>query len=309
EQQRMLDAFAAQIALALERVHYVEIARDALVSMESERLRNSLLSAISHDLRTPLTTIVGFASMLAQAQEAKGAPSDDLVDAIHEEALRMTGLVTNLLDMARLQAGGVQVNRQWTPLEETVGAALRATKRLLERRSVSVRLAAGLPLLQLDAVLMERLFSNLLENAAKYTPAGSALSIGAEQIEDDGKPFVRVTIDDNGPGLPRGLEVRIFEKFTRGEKESATPGLGLGLSICRAIVDVHGGAMGALNRIARDGAVAGARFWFTVPVETPPIVREDVEPALPECIAPAALSISVSPGPPPSRNRTQASHD
>src|ERR1700730_5092577 len=97
EQQRMLDAFAAQIALALERVHYVEIARDALVSMESERLRNSLLSAISHDLRTPLTTIVGFASMLAQAQEAKGAPADDLVDAIHEEALRMTSLVTNLL--------------------------------------------------------------------------------------------------------------------------------------------------------------------------------------------------------------------
>jgi two-component system, OmpR family, sensor histidine kinase KdpD len=305
EQQRMLDAFAAQIALALERVHYVEIARDALVSMESERLRNSLLSAISHDLRTPLTTIVGFASMLAQAQEANGAPADELVDAIHEEALRMTGLVTNLLDMARLQAGGVQVNRQWTPLEETVGTALRATKRLLGPRPVSVRLAAGLPLLQLDAVLMERLFSNLLENAAKYTPAGTALSIGAEQIEgEDGKPFVRVTIDDNGPGLPRGLETRIFEKFTRGEKESATPGIGLGLSICRAIVDVHCGAMGALNRIARDGAVAGARFWFTVPVETPPIVREDAEPAPPESAAPAAPSTSVPPGVSPSPNQT-----
>jgi two-component system, OmpR family, sensor histidine kinase KdpD len=304
DQQRMLDAFAAQIALALERVHYVEIARDALVSMESERLRNSLLSAISHDLRTPLTTIVGFASMLAQAQEANGAPADNLVDAIHEEALRMTGLVTNLLDMARLQAGGVQVNRQWTPLEETVGAALRATKRLLERRPVSVRLAAGLPLLQLDAVLMERLFSNLLENAAKYTPAGSALSVGAVQIEEDGKPFVRVTIDDNGPGLPRGLETRIFEKFTRGEKESATPGIGLGLSICRAIVDVHGGAMGASNRIARDGVVAGARFWFTVPVETPPILREDVEPAPPESAVPAALSTSVPACASPSPIRT-----
>jgi two-component system sensor histidine kinase KdpD len=304
DQQRMLDAFAAQIALALERVHYVEIARDALVSMESERLRNSLLSAISHDLRTPLTTIVGFASMLAQAQEANGAPADNLVDAIHEEALRMTGLVTNLLDMARLQAGGVQVNRQWTPLEETVGAALRATKRLLERRPVSVRLAAGLPLLQLDAVLMERLFSNLLENAAKYTPPGSALSVGAVQIEEDGKPFVRVTIDDNGPGLPRGLETRIFEKFTRGEKESATPGIGLGLSICRAIVDVHGGAMGASNRIARDGVVAGARFWFTVPVETPPILREDVEPAPPESAVAAALSTSVPACTSPSPIRT-----
>ena len=135
EQQRMLDAFAAQIALALERVHYVDIARDALVNMESERLRNSLLSAISHDLRTPLTTIVGFSSMLAQGRKAHNEAHADaqgdgeLVDAIHEEALRMTGIVTNLLDMARLQAGSLQLNRQWTLLEETVGAALRACRR------------------------------------------------------------------------------------------------------------------------------------------------------------------------------------
>jgi two-component system, OmpR family, sensor histidine kinase KdpD len=148
-------------------------------------------------------------------------------------------------------------------------------------------------------VLMERLFSNLLENAAKYTSADTALSIGAEQIEgEDGKPYVRVTIDDNGPGLPRGLETRIFEKFTRGEKESATPGIGLGLSICRAIVDVHGGEMGASNRIARDGAVAGARFWFTVPVETPPIVQEDAEPS-----APSDPSAFVPPGVSPSPNQ------
>ena len=174
EQQRMLDAFAAQIALALERVHYVDIARDALVNMESERLRNSLLSAISHDLRTPLTTIVGFSSMLAQSRDddathAEAQPGDDLVEAIHEEALRMTGIVTNLLDMARLQAGSLQLNQQWTLLEETVGAALRACKRVLARHPVQVKLPADLPLLHLDAVLMERLFSNLFENAAKYT--------------------------------------------------------------------------------------------------------------------------------------------
>jgi two-component system, OmpR family, sensor histidine kinase KdpD len=279
EQQRMLDAFAAQIALALERVHYVDIARDALVNMESERLRNSLLSAISHDLRTPLTTIVGFSSMLAQSREGQPVPQagDDLVEAIHEEALRMTGIVTNLLDMARLQAGGLQLNRQWSLLEETVGAALRACKRLLARHPVQVKLPPDLPLLQLDAVLMERLFSNLFENAAKYTSADTPLVIGAKQIEEDGKPFVRVTVDDTGPGLPAGMEARVFEKFTRGEKESAKPGIGLGLAICRAIVDAHGGTIGAVNRVAADGHVEGARFWFTLPVESPPPAPEALE--------------------------------
>jgi len=292
EQQRMLDAFAAQIALALERVHYVEIARDALVNMESERLRNSLLSAISHDLRTPLTTIVGFSSMLANgraaAQGGDAAAAErfaqregELVDAIHDEALRMTGIVTNLLDMARLQAGSLQLKRQWSLLEETVGAALAACKRVLARHPARVSLPADLPLLQMDAVLMERLFTNLFENAAKYTPPDTPLDIGAERVTDDGlpygNPFVRVHVDDYGPGLPAGMETRIFDKFTRGEKESATPGIGLGLAICRAIVEAHGGRIGALNRTAPDGRVTGARFWFTLPVETPPAA-----PAVPD---------------------------
>jgi two-component system sensor histidine kinase KdpD len=276
EQKRMLDAFAAQIALALERVHYVEIARDALVSMESERLRNSLLSAISHDLRTPLTTIVGFASMLAEARGDTRSPANaELITAIHDESLRMTSIVTNLLDMARLQAGGLRLNRQWSLLEETVGAALRACRRVLNGRPVEVRLPSDLPFLQLDAVLMERLFSNLLENAAKYTPPGSKLVIGAESIEADGKPFVRVYIDDNGPGLPANMGDRVFEKFTRGEKESAKPGIGLGLSICRAIVQAHGGTIGANNRLDEslpDPQIQGARFWFTLPVDAAPPV-------------------------------------
>jgi len=279
EQQRMLDAFAAQIALALERVHYVDIARDALVNMESERLRNSLLSAISHDLRTPLTAIVGFSSMLAAQKDDKRdgtgtQQNGELVDAIHEEALRMTGIVTNLLDMARLQAGSLKLNRQWSLLEETVGSALRDCKRILARHPVQVSLPADLPLLQLDAVLMERLFANLFENAAKYVPPDTPLMIGAQLIDDNGNPFVRVTVDDVGPGLPPGMETRIFEKFTRGEKESATPGIGLGLAICRAIAEAHGGKIGAANRVANDGRVEGARFWFTLPVETPPEVPD-----------------------------------
>ncbi|HZZ10385.1 MAG TPA: DUF4118 domain-containing protein [Paraburkholderia sp.] len=291
EQQRMLDAFAAQIALALERVHYVDIARDALVNMESERLRNSLLSAISHDLRTPLTTIVGFSSMLAQSRERQSPgqaaqagqagqsaqPDDELVTAIHEEALRMTGIVTNLLDMARLQAGSLHLNQQWTLLEETVGAALRACKRVLAGHPVQVKLPADLPLLHLDAVLMERLFSNLFENAAKYTAPQTPLTIGAQQIDADGASFVRVSVDDSGPGLPAGMEARVFEKFTRGEKESAQPGIGLGLAICRAIVEAHGGTIGALNRVSADGRVDGARFWFTLPVQTPPDAPDPLE--------------------------------
>ncbi|PXW22680.1 two-component system, OmpR family, sensor histidine kinase KdpD [Paraburkholderia caballeronis] len=297
-QQRMLDAFAAQIALALERVHYVDVARDALVGIESERLRNSLLSAISHDLRTPLTTIVGFASMLARTRDAAkaganpaaGADADadadeqtgELVDAIHEEALRMTGIVTNLLDMARLQSGSVKLNRQWTPLEETVGAALAACRRVLAAHPVRVALEPGLPLLNVDAVLMERLFANLLENAAKYTPPGTPVEIGARRVvDDDGRAFVRVAIDDRGPGLPPGMEARVFDKFTRGDAESAQPGIGLGLAICRAIVDAHGGTIGAAgvgaaSIGAADGRAEGASFWFTLPVGTPPPLPLDV---------------------------------
>ncbi|SPB18865.1 two-component system, sensor kinase protein KdpD [Caballeronia novacaledonica] len=267
EQQRMIETFAAQIALAIERVHYVEIAQDALVNMESERMRNSLLSAISHDLRTPLTSIVGFASIL---EEQGVARSRELVHAIHEEALRMSGLVTNLLDMARLQAGAIRLNRQWSMLEETVGAALAGLKRTLAGRRVQTRIPPELPLLQLDAVLMDRLFANLLENVAKYTPKGTDIQISAREEELSGERFVRVSIDDRGPGIQPALQTRLFEKFTRGEKESAQSGVGLGLAICRAIVEAHGGQIGAENRI-EDGRVAGARFWFTLPVDgTPP---------------------------------------
>ena len=174
---------------------------------------------------------------------------------------------------------------------EAVGAALRACKRTLAQRAVSVALPSDLPLLQLDAVLMERLFANLFENAAKYTPAATPLSIGARRVEEDGKPFVRVTVDDAGPGLPQGMETRIFEKFTRGEKESATPGIGLGLAICRAIVEAHGGTIGAENRLGDAAQVVGARFWFTLPVETQPAAvaeppEEPEEPDAPDAPEP-----------------------
>jgi two-component system, OmpR family, sensor histidine kinase KdpD len=281
EQRRMIETFASQIALALERVHYVEIAQDALVSMESERLRNSLLSAISHDLRTPLTSIVGFASMLAEGpggDERRGPQAQELAEAIHDEALRMTGLVTNLLDMARLQDGSMRLNRQWSSIEEVIGSALSGCRRMLAGRAIETRVPADLPLVRLDAVLVERLFANLLENASKYTPAGSPIAIAASTLEGGSERHLKVEVQDCGPGLPIGMESRLFEKFTRGEKESAKPGIGLGLAICGAVVEAHGGRIGAQNRLAPDGAVIGATFWFTVPAnETPTIETEDIE--------------------------------
>lgn len=172
----------------------------------------------------------------------------------------------------------MRLNRQWSSIEEVVGAALSACRRMLGGRVIETRVPADLPLVQLDAVLMERLFANLLENAAKYTPAGSPITIVAGTRGGDVDRHVKVEVQDCGPGLPAGMESRLFEKFTRGEKESAKPGIGLGLAICRAIVEAHGGVIGAENRLDSEGNTIGATFWFTVPAtETPTIEAEAME--------------------------------
>jgi len=261
EQRRLLDTFARLIAISLERVHYVEVAQDTTVQMESERLRNSLLSAISHDLRTPLAVLVGLADSLALTQPPLTGPQREIATSLRQEALRMNSQVNNLLDMARLQAGAVKLNRQWQPLEEVVGSALQTVRSLTAGHTIQVRLPEHLPLLAFDAVLIERVLSNLLENALKYTPADSTITIGAQQVDDQ----VRVWVEDDGPGLPAGREEGLFEKFERGQKESATPGVGLGLAIARAIVEAHGGRIHAENR-----AGGGARFVFTLPCGQPP---------------------------------------
>lgn len=272
EQSRLLDTFAAQIALALERVHYVEVARDALVSMESERLRNSLLSAISHDLRTPLAALVGLADTLLGEREPDPKTRRELTHAIHEEALRMSGLMSNLLDLARLQAGGVRLNRQWQMLEEVIGGALRAMRNLLASHRIELRLARDLPLVNFDAVLIERALCNLLENATKYTPPGTLIEIAVESRDKE----IWLSVQDNGPGLPAGLEDKIFGKFIRGEKESAKPGVGLGLALCCAIAAVHNGRIWAENRPR-----GGARFTLALPLGEPPALPEPDDPAPP----------------------------
>lgn len=265
EQRRQLDALAALAAIALERVHYVEVAQSALVSMESERLRNSLLAALSHDLRTPLTSLVGLSESLLRSEPPLAETPSGLAQSLHEEALRMSTLVTNLLDMARIESGQVRFNLDWQALEEVVGAALRASGTALRRHELAVRLAHDVPLLRFDAVLIERVLCNLLENAAKYTPAGSRIEVSAALQGE----MVNVMVCDNGPGLKPGSEETVFDKFTRGERESALPGVGLGLAICRAIVEAHGGSIRACR-----SPLGGAGFVFSLPVETPPDVPE-----------------------------------
>jgi two-component system sensor histidine kinase KdpD len=265
EQRRQLDTFAALAAIALERVHYIEVAQDALLRMESERLRNSLLAAISHDLRTPLTALVGLSESLTRSKPELADAQQELAHALHEEALRMGNLVTNLLDMARIQSGEVKLNLQWQQFEEVVGSSLRAVQSLIGKHQVVTRLAADLPLVNFDAVLIERVLCNLLENASKYTPPGSQITIAAETSGQ----YLSVAVSDNGPGLPPGQEEVIFEKFTRGERESATPGVGLGLAICRAIVEAHQGTI-------RGGHApqGGAAIIFTLPLGTPPAMPD-----------------------------------
>jgi two-component system sensor histidine kinase KdpD len=276
EQRRLLDTCASLLAISLERIHYIDVAQKSTLQIESERLRNSLLSAISHDLRTPLAALVGLADTLALTQADAASARHEIADAIRQSALRMSALVNNLLDMARLEAGAVQLRRAWQPLEEVVGSALAACAASLQGRAVRVRLADDLPLLDLDAVLIERVLVNLLENAAKYTPAGSGVDIGARVAGDS----VVVTIDDHGPGLPPGREEAIFGKFERGAKESATPGVGLGLAISRAIVHAHGGSIRGENRVDA-GRVAGARFTIELPRGEPPTDDGSASAALP----------------------------
>ena len=261
EQLQQLQTLARQIAIALERVHYVDIAQQAVVEMESERLRNTLLAAISHDVRTPLTALIGLAESLQISQPPLGPLQSELAQAITQQARQLGALVTNLLDMARLQNGGVNLRSEWQSVEEAVGSAIRAVH-VLDGQLVQTDLPSDLPLIEFDAALMERVLVNLLENAAKY---------GQPPVEVRARATpgsLVVTVRDHGPGLPaalKGREAELFEKFKRGQAESATPGVGLGLAICKAIVDAHRGQIVASNAEGR-----GAQFTVTLPRRSPP---------------------------------------
>jgi two-component system sensor histidine kinase KdpD len=257
ERLHQLETFANQTALAFERARLADEAQDAQVQAESERLRNSLLSSVSHDLRTPLTAITGAVSTVLDDDGRLDADTRrDLLESVREEAERLSRLVANLLEMTRLQSGALRLRTEWHQVEEVVGAALRRVRRRLGQRSVTTRLLPDLPAAPMDDVLIEQVLVNLLDNAIKYTPPGSPIAIIATATEE----AVTVEVADRGPGLPPGEEGRIFEKFYRLPSDSGR-GAGLGLAICKGIVEAHGGRIWAQNLPG-----GGVAFLFTLPL-------------------------------------------
>ncbi len=267
EQRKLLETFLGQIAQAITRVRLTEQARKTQVEIEAERLRNSLLSSISHDLRTPLATIVGSASTLVEEENSlKTEDKLELSQAIYNEAQRMTSLINNILDMARLDAGAIELNKQWYPLEEIIGVVLTRLEKPLKERQVIVKLPTEMLMIYVDAVMIEQVLMNLLENALRYTPEKSAVQIMAEA-----SPTVaEISVADRGTGIPEGSENKLFEKFYRVKHEAAQSGVGLGLAICRAIIEAHGGSIQAKNRPMGGGAI----FSFTIPLnDIPPVIE------------------------------------
>jgi len=241
------------------------------IAVESERTRNSLLSAVSHDIKTPLSSIYGAAtSLLEEEDRLDKSERHELAQSIADETERLNQVVTNLLEMTRLEEG-LDIKRDWQPLEEIIVSALTNTKKLLGSRMVATNIPSDLPLIYADGVLLEQLFINLLENAAKYTPPESRIGISAVP---HGQKLL-VFLHDNGPGFPPGQERRVFEKFFRG-KTDGIRGAGLGLAICRAIVERHQGVISASN-----SSTGGARITIELPMEgAPPPVQQISETSL-----------------------------
>ena len=259
EQQHLLEVFAGQTALAIERTISQRAAQETRLHMQTEQMRSSLLSAVSHDLRTPLASITGAASTLrAQGNRLPLETQQELLESISDEAERMGRLVSNLLDMTRFESGGVELRRDDYPLEEIVGTVLQRMERQLDGRQILTELSENLPMVFVDDVLFGQVLWNLLENAAKYTEPGTPLDLAA--FEEDGAVIIEVR--DRGPGIPPGEEERIFEKFYRGKSNSAR-GAGLGLPICRAIVQAHRGTIQALPRNG-----GGAIFQIRLPIQS-----------------------------------------
>lgn len=273
DQQPLLEALASLIATSLERLHFVEVAHASQLETSAERLRNSILAALSHDIRTPLTTLYGLADAMTLMQPPLTLQARDMALAMRDQSMRMHNMVTNLLDMARLQsgmaAGQLPLRREWQPIEEVIGASIQMLGAALSGHHVQVHLSDKLQLVHIDAVLMERVFANLLENACKYSPEGSRIHIHANST--NGSLIVR--IQDAGPGFPPDKLDMVFDLFERGLTESTIPGMGLGLAICKAIVEAHSGHIQALNPTN-----GGAMVQFDIPLGTPPSVEPEVTP-------------------------------
>lgn len=264
ERRPLFKAIAALVAASVERLHFVELAQQTQLQMTDERLRSSILSALSHDIRTPLTVLYGMADTLAQS--ALPDALHEMADAMREQTLRLNSMVSNLLDMAKLRAGDIRLNLEWQPVEEVIGASIKLLAPALAQHPVTVALPPDMPLLRFDAVLMERVLCNLLENAAKYAPPGSPIRIEARTD----KKFAHISVSNDGSRFPTDRIENLFGLFERGDSESNIPGVGLGLAICRSIVTAHDGDIHADNN-------NGARVTFTLPLGEPPAIEPEDE--------------------------------
>jgi len=265
EQQHLLETFAAQIALALERSQLAAAAETARVTAETESLRNTLLGSISHDLRTPLAVIAGASSTLNDpALALDAATRAQLVASIEDKAREMSELISNVLDLMRFEAGEVKLRRDWQCVDDLAGTALGRLGQQLAGHPVELRIPNELPAVYVDGPLVTQLFTNLLDNANRHTPIGTPIRIEAVGDAANDGGFVRIAVSDGGPGLPPGDAQRLFAKFQRGRDEGTTGGAGLGLAICRAVVELHGGQISAANQPG-----GGARFEFTLPTRGP----------------------------------------
>jgi two-component system sensor histidine kinase KdpD len=261
DERRLLDALADQAAVAIERTRLAEDIDEARVLAETERLRSSLLTSISHDLRTPLASIIGtITSLRSFGKLYDDKTRDEMLATAQEEGERLNRFVANLLDMTRIDSGAVELRREMIDLSDIVGSALQRCGKVLAEHRVAVTLAPDLPMVPLDFVLMEQVLVNLLDNAAKYAPAGTTIEIDGRR--ENGTVVMEVR--DEGPGIPHDDLERIFDKFYRvrsGDRQRA--GTGLGLAICRGFIEAQGGTIVAANRADRGGAV----FTIRLPID------------------------------------------
>ncbi|MGO2508406.1 MAG: DUF4118 domain-containing protein [Vibrio hibernica] len=264
EQQRTLDVAIAQITLALERVYYAKVAQTALIKVESERLRGTLLSALSHDIRTPITVLSGLASSLA-TQTLTVSEQKQLAVDIEQQANVIQRLVINILDYVSLQSGGMKLNKQWVSLEEIVGSNIRQLEHYLKERQIEIDIPHNIDFIYTDELILSRILNNLLTNAINYTPDSACICIKA--MLDNNQYLITVT--DTGEGLPVGMETKIFERFTRGNSEGTTTGLGLGLALSRDLVAHLGGTLSA-NNVQPHGA------QFIITLSWQPLPEQDL---------------------------------
>lgn len=255
---RLLEAFANNAAVALHRLMVGDDARATQLRADEERLRNVMLSSMSHDFRTPLASITGAVTTLIDNAHKIDEPTKmDLMHSIREDAEFLERQIRNMLDLTKLEAGNLRVHRELHPVDEVVGGAMTRAEKMLEGRRVDIDVSPDLPMIAIDALLIEQLLVNLIENSARHAPSWSPIEVAAHQVGDN----IRLQVADRGPGIPRGQHERVFEKFHRVGNSSRSGGAGLGLAICKAIAQLHGGRIWVEDR---DGG--GALFQVEIPI-------------------------------------------